>query len=131
MYVLQSDVEGISAYVIAQLDKRGLTLTESARKRMIGLALSTWRADGLRAMREVVEWEITLLPAFKSASDRYIDVWDKARGTIPRRVGVEQYARKIGCELKSDDFSYYMKIPKSYDVSGIKRRLHSIMTGEE
>lgn len=125
MYLISSDIETISQYIIDECKRHSLDLTESARKMLIAKGISTFRASGLRVMRETLAWEITLLPAFVSSKSRAVTLTVGA--TIRNRADVSAALATVGLSLYRDQEGFFTRVPKSYDVGGLKKRISAIM----
>ncbi len=127
MFILQGDIESISDYVIIQMRRRKLDLVESARKVMIARAFKAWREQGLRVMRETVEWEFTLLPEFKRYTDKVVDVCDRSK--LRNGKALTEFLAGINLTLQSDELGYWVVAPKTYDVTLLRKRINAILRG--
>ena len=127
MHMMQSDIEGISEYVIERIQFRNVDLAESARQILIGKAIKIRREQGLRIMRETIEWELSLLPAMQRANDRTITVCDARK--MRNRGKLTAYLSQIGCQLEQKDGIYFTILPKAYAVTDVRAKLSAILRG--
>lgn len=127
MYILQSDIESISEYVIERIQFRNVDLSESARQILIAKAIKIRREQGLRIMRETIEWELSLLPAMNRANDRMITVCASAK--MRNRHKIAAYCLQIGCQLQQKDGVYFIVTPKAYAITEVRAKLAAILRG--
>lgn len=128
MEMITSDYEEIGRFVIDELQKRSLDLNEGARGRLIGKAIKEYRERGVRIMREVILWEISLLSpiVWPRGNDRHVIIAKKDRLKRPEKV--KEYLLNIGCAFFQTNREYYTVIPKSYCMADVQKRLRSIQS---
>jgi hypothetical protein len=128
MFVMRSDIESISEFVIERLQLRNVDLSESARQILISKAIGIWHKQGLRMMREQIEWEVSLLPAMNRANDRTIVVC--AVRDLRNRAKLTGYLSQIRCQLQQKDGIYFIIVPKAYAITDVKAKLKAILKGQ-
>lgn len=121
---MQSDVESVSSYVIDQMKRKGIALTEGERKRIIGVGIGTLKRDGLRMAREQVEWETQLIGATRSAYNE-IDLSKYQR--IVNKVTLVAFLGSMGAALHRDSKGYWVELPKGYAVSETAKKIREII----
>src|SRR5215471_20334299 len=126
----RAETEEISAFVITQMKRRGVDLTEGERQRLIAIAHRIGREQGLNragweSITATLEWEISLIPAVRKLGE-WLTIWDATRGKMPHEASVMKYLDKTGLRLGTDRLGHYVKIPKGYSVSEVRAKIREI-----
>jgi len=132
MHILESDRQGISQYCIDQLQRHEIQLKETARQILIAKAMKAYReTDGnYPYMQAIVESEISLMTALNRTSDRVVDIC----GNIASQAIVERltgYFANQGINLHHDNAGYYARIPKSFDLTEMRKKIKKILDNQD
>jgi hypothetical protein len=123
MHLMTADIEEISRFIIERCQAQSIDLLESHRQRLIGLAIKTFREQGLRMMREVIEWELFLMFELQHKERKvYIDL-----EKIQYQKGFDEFLLMIGSKMKRDEKGDYFKVPKKFSVVDIRHRIKVFM----